>query len=423
MKQLLAILLIVTLAAPVIAAGDEHALPYDALIRSAKIYLGQKQKDYESAKMRLREAVDNYENPIEAYYLLGLIHSEKAEYKEMIQVFSKFKEICTWAEENNDKNLKKRCQKDEMPQLIEDVIVEEWEKAFQDGLERLRYGDSLTTEVKHVTDDSAKASMERSIDKLFNSAKEEFEVCVMLDSTRYQAMSNLAIVENRLSNPEKAVELYERSLAMKPSDVEVISGLANTLFKLDRLEEAAGYFEEMAVEDTLNAVYAYTYALICYQKLQQRDKMKELLDKALEAAPNDDQLRLQRGLWYIQEAASQSLRDSLTTIDSMLTKRPNDKALKAAKQELTDYRIGFYDKALPDFKVASEIDPTLPEYRYWHATAALFADDVELAQKIYEECVQLDPSYTDCWCGLETVYARMKMQEKFEEAQAKCGDE
>ncbi len=422
MKRLSIVLLVLVLTLPAVAQEEGHALPYDALIRSARIYLGQKQKDYDMAQQRLQEAIDNYDNPVEAYYWLGMIYSERAKYTEMIDAFAKFRELCAKADEENDKDLKKRCSKDKMPDMIDKVTDEEWNKNFNWGVDHLKAADSISAEIANVSEDSAKAAMKESANKLFEKSKEEFDLAIMLDSSRFQAWANQAIVEKRVGDPDSALIYYRQAHELKPGDIDVISGLASTLYEQKDYPEAVKYFEEMGEKDTSNAVWALTYAAICYQSMKQMDKFKETLDRIVEIDPNNAQIHYQRGIYFVQEAATQALRDSARVLDSLAQARPNDKTYAKAREDLTEFRLGLYKEALPDFKMAAESDTTEPDYRYWYGTAAFFAGDVDLARSIYEGCVQLDPSFEDCWCGLESVYAQLKMQDKFEEAKEKCGD-
>jgi tetratricopeptide (TPR) repeat protein len=422
MRRLSIVLLILILTLPAMAQEEERVLPYDALIRSARIYLGQKQKDYDMAQKRLQEAIDNYENPVEAYYWLGMIYSERAKYKEMIDAFAKYREICEKAQEDNDKDLKKRCSKDKMPDMIAKVTDEEWNKNFKWAVDHLKAADSIDAEVSNVADDSSKTAMKESVNKLLEKSRDEFNTAIMLDSTRFQAWANQAIVEKRVGDPDSALFYYRRAHELKPSDVDVLSGMASTLYEKKQFPEAVKYFEDMAEKDTTNAVWALTYAAICYQSMKHNDKFKETLDRILRIDPNNAQIRYQRGIYFVQAAAAPALRDSARLLDSLAQAKPKDKALAQARTDLTDYRLSLYKEALPDFKLAAESDTTEPDYRYWYGTAAFFSGDVDLARSIYEGCVQLDPDFADCWCGLESVYAQLKMQEKFEEAKEKCGD-
>lgn len=422
MRRLSIVLLVLVLTLPAVAQEEEHALPYDALIRSARIYLGQRQKDYDMAQQRLQEAINNYDNPVEAYYWLGMIYSERAKYLEMIDAFAKFRELCAKAEEENDKDLKKRCSKDKMSDMIDKVTDEEWNKNFKWGVDHLQAADSMNAEIPNLTDDSVKTAMHESANKLLEKSKEEFNIAIMIDSSRFQAWANQAIVEKRVGDPDSALVYYKHAHELKPGDVDVLSGLASTLYEQKQYPEAVKYFEEMGKTDTTNAVWALTYAAICYQSMKQNDKFKATLDKILEIAPGSAQIRYQRGIYFVQEAATQALRDSARVLDSLAQARPKDKSLSKAREDLTEYRLSLYKEALPDFKQAAEDDTTSADYRYWYATAAFFSGDVELARSVYEACVQLDPNFKDCWCGLESVYAQLKLQDKFEEAQEKCGD-
>lgn len=420
MKKLVLIALVIALAMPLAAQDQERVLPYDALLRSAKIYLGQRSPDYKAAIDLLQTAIDNYPDPVEAYYWLGVIRSEKEQYPEMLENFRKFREICARAEDENNKDLKKKCKKDKMPKQIDDIIVSEWEKNFNDGVKNLKMADSLKTEAESAPDDSTRQLYEANVQKLYDKAKEDFNVAVMLDSTEYKAFTNLALVDSRLDNPEGAVQNYEKSLELNPDDPGPLPDLANILYKLGRKQEAVKYYEELADKDSSNAVWALTYAAICYQDLKDRAKLKQTLDRVLEIAPDDDQFHYQRGIFYIQEATSSALQDSIGVLDSLAKANPKNKEMEKAREDLIKYRLDFYRQAMPDFKRAAEIDTNDADYQYWYATSAYFSDDLEAAQKIYEKCTEIDSTYKDCWCGLELVYARLKKPAEYDKAKAKC---
>jgi tetratricopeptide (TPR) repeat protein len=424
MKRLICLALIFLLAVPIFAQEEEErVLPYGAMITSVKIYLGQKNKDFAAARELLTQAIEHYEDPIEAYYWLGVLNSDKAEYEKMMKNFNKFKEICARAQEENNKDLKNRCKKDDMREQIDKIIQAEWEANLKDGVQHLRLADSLSGVVANIENDSTRNVIEEGIPKMLQQAVEEFEVCTMLDSSDHQAWKYQGIAYERLGQPEKAVKKYEVAYQLAPDDLEVLRSYASTLYELREMEEAAKMFDEVAEKDTANVAWALTYAAICYQSLGQRDKMKEVFDRILEVDPNDAQIHYQRGIYYIQKATSAEMRDSLSLLDSLVKASPTDASLEEAKQELIQTQLDYYNTALPDFEAAAELDSTTVDYQYWYGTAAYFTDDLDLAQKVYEQCVSLDPEYKDCWCGLELIYARLNLEQKYEEAKVKCEGE
>ena len=59
MKRILVGILLLCLAASGYTQQAKEVLPYDALIRSSKIYLGQKNKDYDHVIELQQTAIDN----------------------------------------------------------------------------------------------------------------------------------------------------------------------------------------------------------------------------------------------------------------------------------------------------------------------------------------------------------------------------
>ena len=118
-----------------VAAQQQQVQPYDALLRSVKIYLYvQKNKDYAKAEELLKTAIANYPDPLEAHFSLGNIYNDQAKYKEMMEQYNKFAEICAKAAENKDTKLQKRCEKDKMAEQIKDIRLSSLKKNFDDGV-------------------------------------------------------------------------------------------------------------------------------------------------------------------------------------------------------------------------------------------------------------------------------------------------
>ena len=86
-------------------------------------------------------------------------------------------------------------------------------------------------------------------------------------------------------------------------------------------------------------------------------------------------------------------------LDSIGALRPNDKAIEKAKADLLTYRLGFYQKAFPDFKAAAELTKTDSDYWYWYGNTAMLSEKMDDARTAYSECVEVKPDNQDCWCS------------------------
>lgn len=435
MKKIIIGLMLLAFTASGFAQHAKDVLPYDALIRSAKIYLGQKEKDYDHVLELLKIAIDNYPDPLEAHYYSGLIAAERAEYSVMMDHFRKFEAICSKENMDADKKRAKACTKDKMPEQIQKTKEAELSRAFKDGVAQIRLADSVTTVLATAADstaaagdsvtvpgDSTKATRDEIVKKLLNKGQGLFNDCIVIDDTIPGVWTNLALIEKKLGNTDKALEYYQRSYKLNPNDALMVYDLANVYFDQKDFANAARYYGEFGALDKANAEAAYINQAMSFQALGDNASLEKTLDKILEVNPANAEIRYQRGVMYVRNASSPEVRDSAQKIDSLLAIKPNDAALKAASNELIKNRQDFNTKALADFKQAAESNTKEPLYWYWYGNTAYFLEKSDESLEAYKKCVEADPAFSDCWCQLSLVYARKGMKSEAEEASSKCKD-
>lgn len=420
MKRILVGILLLCLAASGYAQQAKEVLPYDALIRSSKIYLGQKNKDYDHVIELLQTAIDNYPDPLEAHYYMGLIYAEKAEYTKMMDHFRKFDAICSKEAKDADKKLAKRCEKDNMPKQINDTKVAELKRGFDQGVSQIRHADSVSKLIETETVDSVKAKQTDIVKQLLTKAEGLFNECVIIDDTIPGVWTNLALIEKKLGNVDKALEHYQRSYKLNPTDAMMVYDLANTYFEQKDYANAARYYGEFGDLDKANAEAAYINQAMAYQQLNDNVALEKTLDRILEVNPANSEIRYQRGVMQVRNASAPELRDSTAKLDSLLELKPNDAGLKAAKESIVKYRQAFNEKALADFKMAAEGNDKEPLYWYWYGNTAYFLEKQDESFEAYKKCVAADDKFKDCWCQLSILYARKGLKTEAQDAAAKC---
>lgn len=421
MKKIVVLIALLFLSASLFGqAQQREVLPYDALIRSAKIYLGQKDKDYDHVIELLNTAIDNYPDALEAHFYMGLIAAERAEYAKMMEHFRKFDEICSKEKRAADKKLDKRCDKDNMPKQIKDTKDAEFKRSFDHGVTQLRLADSVTKAMEVTTEDTTKAKQQEIKGKLLTKAQGLFNDCIIIDDTISGVWTNMALIEKKQNNIEKALEYYRRSYDLNPMDAMMVYDLASVYFEQKDYANSARFYGEFGDLDKNNAEVAYTNQALAYQMLKDNVKLGETLDKILTINPNNADIHYQRGVYYIMSASSQAFRDSAVRIDSMLTSKPNDAELKKAKDDMIKARNDFNAKAYADFKAATELNGNEPLYWYWYGVSAQFLDKPDESLTAYKQCVTVDANNKDCWCELSKAYIRKGMKAEAEQAEANC---
>ncbi len=422
MKKIVVGILVLCFAVSGFAQQAKEVLPYDALIRSAKIYLGQKDKDYDHVTELLQTAIANYPDPLEAHFYMGIIAAERAEYAQMMDHFRKFEAICSKEAMAADKKLSKRCSKDNMAGQIKDNKDAELSRNFKEGVSNIRIADSVSHLVETATDDSTKAVQADIVKQLLTKAEGLFNDCIVIDDTIPGVWTNLALIEKKLGNIDKAIGHYQRSYQLNPKDAMMVYDLASVYFDQKDYANAARYYGEFGDLDKANAEAAYINQAMAYQALGDYVSLEKSLDKVLESNPANAEIRYQRGVMYVRNASAPELRDSAATIDSLLGVKPNDAGLKKAKEDLVAYRQSFNVKALADFKMAAEANAKEPLYWYWYGNTAYFLEKQDESLEAYKKCVEADEKFSDCWCQLSLVYARKGMKAESEQAATKCED-
>ncbi|MBK7093271.1 MAG: tetratricopeptide repeat protein [bacterium] len=435
MKKILIGVLLLALTVTAFAQQKKEVLPYDALIRSAKIYLGQKDKDYDHVVELLDIAVANYPDPLEAHFYLGLIAAERAEYSVMMDHFRKFEAICSKENMDADKKRAKACQKDDMPKQIRETKEAELSRAFKDGVTQIRLADSVSSVMATAADssaaagdtvtvpgDSTKATRADIVKQLLNKGQGLFNECIVIDDTIPGIWTNLALIEKKLGNIDKALEYYQRSYKLNPNDALMVYDLANVYFDQKDYANSARYYGEFGALDKANAEAAFINQAMSYQALGDNASLEKTLDKILEVNPANAEIRYQRGVMYVRNASSPEMRDSAQKIDSLLTVSPKDAALIAARDQMIKSRQDYNTKALADFKQAAETNAKEPLYWYWYGNTAFFLEKQDESLEAYKKCTETDPNFSDCWCQLSLVYARKGMKPEAEDASSKCKD-
>ncbi|MCI0455794.1 MAG: tetratricopeptide repeat protein, partial [Gemmataceae bacterium] len=120
----------------------------------------------------------------------------------------------------------------------------------------------------------------------------------------------------RNKNYEAAVQAYEKALQIRPSYAEAQRALAECLFDLRRWQEAIQAFDRyLALPEGKPAAAIFRARGLA--KAQLRDAAGALEDylRALESAPEDQQLRSRRGWMYLEEAPRLAALDFQKLID------------------------------------------------------------------------------------------------------------
>lgn len=421
MRTVIVILLVLTLAVPASAR-----LTYDALVRSAKVYLGQVPKDFESAQARLQEATEKFQNkqPLEAYMLLGSLHAEKGRYKEMNVNFDSALAIC---DDPQDKKVKERCEKSNIQTNIHNIRLSEWIGQFNDGAQIV--GDAsdmkgeraeLAAELQELTDagdadEDEIADLQDEIDGIEEDIKTSYRDALVMfvnatdispDSA--QGWINMGISFYNLGIKDSAILAYEKAAEYHPANFDLLSNMATIHFELQDWNACERTFSRMVVLEPDNVGVLKNHSMILRQ-LEMKDSARVMMDRVLELNPNDTEIRRQRGFDEVYKGADLN--------STMLELRNQDGEVDAAEiDSLTKIRNEAYNQVIEDFTVVTTNDPSdFDAWYYLGLSHRLLEQDVE-AIFAFENAVEVIHDSKDIWEQLAVLYLKIGDRQKSDEA-------
>lgn len=341
---------------------------------SGKLYMRQNELD--KAIHWFEEAVKLKPQNPEAHYLLGKAFAQKGQLVEMSKSFATSLSL-------SDK-------------FAKDI----------NEMRRFYYAESFNNGVKYAqAEDWLKAA-------------DAFMVARTIDPTQLDAHKNLAFVYMRAQNDSAATVVYHEILKAKPDDVDALTILADMSAAKKDYAGAVAYYAKALAADSTNARATHGIAL-CYDYLGQRDNAMAAYEKALQARPDDKDLRFNYGrLYYLREEFEKSIEQFLMVI----AQEPNDldanmnagiaylkvgertdkaiqeiegKGMNMTKQQTKDLEIlkaqqkEIFAKALPYLQKATEVAPTNSSAWYNLGVAYIRFGDTQKGQEAVKKGEEL----------------------------------
>ncbi len=166
--------------------------------------------------------------------------------------------------------------------------------------------------------------------ELYDQLKQDIAV----DPEDYSARFKLGRLKQDLLDKQGAIEIYEELLQENPEDIAVLQNMADMYYSLKNYEKA----EELnlqILEITPKWVNAYRNLLMIYQfQLQdKKEKFADLLDKALEKAPELKNDLLGIGVRYYDDVMNNKEK-TIEYLEEKLKVDPDDSVAKQRLQEL-----------------------------------------------------------------------------------------
>ena len=404
-------------------------LTYDALIRSARIYLSQTPKDFKKAQEKLQQAIESFPEkpPVEAYVLLGEIHATNQRYAEMVKNFDLADSICS---NTTDKKVKKRCKKDRVASRVLGVRNSMWIEEFNEGAQNM-------TEAKEMMDEMEETEFEDEDDKLdyiedveatFRLAMTNFTNSTIIQPDSTGGWIDLGICYYHLStiyglidttgefNPnalkDSAIQSYSKVLEVEPDNFGILSNMATIYFELEDWDKCAETYGKMAALQDDNVSVLQNLVMFLLQ-LRMDDSARVVIDRAIELDPDNAKMHIHRG--YMGVADGAEINDSINKL-----KADNEKAYKAEIDKLTKERNKTYSLVVEDFSKVVEIEPSNFDAWYYLGMCHYFLENYEKSRDSWEKAVEVKPDAAEIYELLAPLYLKLGDRAKSMEAQKKA---
>jgi tetratricopeptide (TPR) repeat protein len=357
--------------------AQKPRFPASTYKTTAKIFLKDEYRMYDSAIVILNEAVSFYPNDAELHFLLGKAYYHRNMPKEMGQQFS----------EAGSLKIQPKFQ-----QEIQEMRTEKWLQAFNQG---------------------AKAFNEQNLD----TALEKFTECTIIDPFHYRAFMNVGYAYSLKGENDKAISYVEQGLKLAPDSLDILRIYATVLHNAGKVKEALEVYLKVAKKDPQDANTLNNIVSI-YGVLKDYDKALEFSQKLIEADSSFKDAYFNMGTIYLQQIQEINLAfDSLK--DTTGAYRTDEKS-KAKKEELEKKRGELLTKAENSLVKATQLDTLDFEARLFLVQVYLEQEKLDQALGSLEFMVQKDSTNCEALVKLWAVYAKRGMEDKAKETLRKA---
>ncbi len=216
--------------------------------------------------------------------------------------------------------------------------------------------------------------------------------------------------------PDKAVEAMQEGLELYPDSTFLIQKLADGLFQIDRSDEALEIMDRLLEAEPNNPRYHLVVGTRVYQRvLNMSDTYSENSDKIYELErDNGSEDEINR---------LKAENESLTTQINELTERAEMELLKSAELDPTipstfnTLGILYQNKSASLYELRNNTNDNDEAAKY----DEMAREEVKKSMGYYEKATELNPENTSYWSSLVRIYTLLDMREEAEAAMEKAG--
>ena len=309
-------------------------------VTSAKIYI--RNNDWDRAIAQLEQAVKSDPNNAEAHFLLGQACGYKKRYKEMVTEF----------------DISLKISNKFLPQISaerERHWVDKYNAAII-ALDKKDYATAQNHLLLAAIIDHSKHEAHKKLAAAYlltgdaNKARVIYTKLLENNPTDVNLLSSLANIYYSEEKYHDAVSVLKKILDIEPGHRDALANLALSYDALGEQEAAARAFEVAIAANSLDVDLVFLFGEHHY-KAENYQQAIQLFERVLELQPNDFEATVNIGNAYLSMA--ETLRKQLQTAN-------NGSSTPTEVQQLKQDAIANYKKAVPYLEKALEIHPDQP---------------------------------------------------------------
>ncbi len=384
MKSLRIILMAVLLVFIASAVWGQKAkkprFPAHTYKTTAKIDLKDEYRMYDSAVVKLEEALSFYPDDAEMHFLLGKAYYHKKNYRGMGEQFAMAESLKSkkvkWVDELNS------------------MRKEKWTQVFNQG---------------------AKAFNEKDFDK----ALDAFLTCTIIDPSNFRSFLNAGYAYTLKGQYDEALSYLEDGLKLDPNNPDMLRGYADALFYAGKQKEALEEYNKI-LEKEPNNVEVLVNVVSIYSNSRDYDQALSYSQKLIAADSTYKDGHFNMGTIYLQKIIQTNMAlDSLKDESGEYLK---DEKSTARIKELTQQKNELLASTQVAFEKVLGLDSTDLEAQVFLAQVYQEQENFDQALSILEPLIQKDSTNCSALNQLAVIYAKKGMGDKAKEAWKKAQD-
>ena len=359
--------------------GKKRKLPASTYKTTAKIFLKDQYRMYDSAIVKLKEGISFYPDDAELHFLLGKIYYYKNLPEEMGEQFTQAESL----------KIKPKFRGE-----LQQMRTEKWSEVYNQAVNAFNEQD-------------------------FDLALEKFTICAVVDPRDYRGFMQTGYAHSLKGANDKAISYLKEGLKLAPDSLDILQIYAYALHNAGDIKKALELYLKVAEKNPEDVNTLHSIVSI-YGILKDFDNALLFSQKLIDADSSFKDAYFNMGTVYLQ--LIQGIAPCLDSLKDSTGAYRTDQESVVRKAELEKKRGELLAKAESNLQKAAELDTLDLEARLLLAQVYLQEEKFDPALEVLEFLVQRDSANCEIIVPLWGLYAKNEMKEKAEQIGQKAQD-